>query len=63
MFDKFYRVENYKRVAQGTGLGLNLCQHIIETLHSGQIGLESDLGMGSKFWFSIPLGGRAVKAA
>ncbi|MCH2147410.1 MAG: cell wall metabolism sensor histidine kinase WalK [Phycisphaerales bacterium] len=63
VFDKFYRVENYKRVAQGTGLGLNLCQHIIETLHSGQIGLESDLGMGSKFWFSIPLGGRAAKAA
>ncbi len=54
VFDKFFRVENYRKVAKGTGLGLNLCQHIIETLHSGQIGLESTLGMGSKFWFSIP---------
>ena len=31
VFDKFYRVENYRRVANGTGLGLNLCRHIVET--------------------------------
>jgi two-component system phosphate regulon sensor histidine kinase PhoR len=55
LFEKFYRVENYKRVARGTGLGLSLCQHIVETLHHGQIGVESKLGMGSKFWFSIPM--------
>lgn len=63
VFDKFYRVENYRHVAHGTGLGLNLCQHIIETLHSGQIGVESTLGMGSKFWFSIPVGDCAAKVA
>jgi len=63
VFDKFYRIENYKKVAQGTGLGLNLCRHIVETLHSGQIGLESELGMGSRFWFSIPVGNNSTKAA
>ena len=63
VFDKFYRVENYRRVAKGTGLGLNLCQHIIETLHSGTIGLESSLGMGSKFWFTIPSGMELSKNA
>ena len=55
IFDKFYRVENYKRVAKGTGLGLSLCKHIVETLHHGQIGVESELGMGSKFWVMIPM--------
>lgn len=55
VFDKFYRVENYKRVAKGTGLGLSLCRHIVETVHDGQIGVDSKLGMGSKFWFSVPM--------
>jgi two-component system, OmpR family, phosphate regulon sensor histidine kinase PhoR len=55
LFDKFYRVENFKRVAKGTGLGLNLCKHIVETVHRGQIGVDSRLGMGSRFWFSIPM--------
>lgn len=67
LFDKFYRVENYKRVAKGTGLGLSLCKHIVETVHHGQIGVESKLGMGSKFWFSVPMryagSGTAVVAA
>ncbi len=63
VFDKFYRVENYRRVANGTGLGLNLCRHIVETLHSGQIGVESKLGMGSKFWISIPIGDCSAKVA
>ena len=56
VFEKFFRVENYKRVAKGTGLGLNLCRHIIETVHQGQIGLDSTLGMGSRFWFTVPMG-------
>ncbi len=55
VFEKFYRVENYKRVAKGTGLGLSLCKHIVETLYHGQVGVESELGMGSKFWVSIPM--------
>ena len=56
IFEKFFRIENYKRVAEGTGLGLNLCRHIVETVHRGTIGLDSRLGMGSRFWFSIPMG-------
>ncbi len=55
LFDKFYRVDNYKRIAKGTGLGLSLCKHIVETVHRGQIGVESKLGMGSRFWFSVPM--------
>ena len=46
LFDKFYRVENNKRVAKGTGLGLELVKHIVETVHHGQICVESKLGMG-----------------
>jgi len=55
VFEKFFRVENYKRFAKGTGLGLNLCRHIVETVHHGQIEVESRLGMGSKFTFTIPM--------
>lgn len=54
IFEKFYRIESYKRVAKGTGLGLNLVKHIVETVHKGRIGVTSEVGMGSKFWFSIP---------
>lgn len=54
LFDKFYRVENYKRIAQGTGLGLNLVKHIVETVHGGVVGVSSEVGMGSRFWFTVP---------
>ncbi len=54
LFEKFYRIENYKRVAKGTGLGLNLVKHIVETVHHGQINVTSELGMGSQFIFTVP---------
>ena len=54
VFDKFYRIENYKRVASGTGLGLSLVKQIVETVHRGQVSVESKLGLGSRFTFSIP---------
>lgn len=54
VFDKFYRIESYKRVAKGTGLGLNLVKHIVETVHHGRITVTSEVGMGSRFCFTIP---------
>lgn len=63
LFDKFYRIKQYKRAAKGSGLGLSLCKHIVETLHDGQIGVESQLGKGSKFWVSIPIRSLKLKTA
>lgn len=60
LFEKFYRVENYKRVAKGTGLGLALVKHIVETVHHGQVAVSSKLGMGTKFTVTIPYDGDAA---
>lgn len=54
IFGKFFRIESYKRMAKGTGLGLNLVKRIVETAHHGQVGVSSQVGMGSRFWFTIP---------
>lgn len=50
IFDTFYRV---KRDGEGSGLGLSIARAIIEA-HHGAIWVESQLGKGSRFWFSIP---------
>ncbi|MDZ4838090.1 MAG: PAS domain-containing sensor histidine kinase [Candidatus Melainabacteria bacterium] len=38
---------------KGTGLGLSICKSIVEA-HNGSIGVESDGGHGSRFWFTVP---------
>lgn len=55
LFDKFYRVADHKGTAKGTGLGLNLVKHVIETVHGGTIGVTSEEGKGSTFTFTLPI--------
>ena len=56
VFDRFYQAESIVTGRKsGTGLGLSICKGIIES-HSGRIWVESKLGEGSKFSFSLPVG-------
>jgi signal transduction histidine kinase len=55
LFDRFYQVDGKaKRAGVGTGLGLTIARGIVEA-HGGQIGVESELGRGSTFYFSLPV--------
>lgn len=53
MFQKFFRVADAEGYAHGTGLGLAIARHIIEA-HSGRIWLESEQGIGSTFYITLP---------
>lgn len=57
IFERFVRVEQNKK---GTGLGLAICEMIIRKL-GGKIGVESEYGKGSIFWFTLPINGRQIK--
>ena len=57
IFDKFYRGKDNRYAVQGTGMGLAIAKAVIEA-HGGTIGVTSQLGQGSVFWFSLPLSGR-----
>lgn len=60
IFDRFYRVDNrLRRETQGSGLGLFLARAIIEA-HGGRIWVESQIGRGARFLFTLPLGHRQL---
>lgn len=55
LFQKFYRVEQNKSVAKGSGLGLHLTRKIIENVHKGRMVVSSQVGKGSTFGFTLPI--------
>ena len=64
IFEKFSQVDNTStRMREGTGLGLAICKQLIEAM-KGEIGVESELNSGSRFYFRIrPAMRRGAQAA
>ena len=55
IFERFYRVDAARsREAGGTGLGLAIAKHLVE-VHGGRIWVDSEIGQGSEFHFSVPV--------
>lgn len=54
IFDKFYRGKNERYRIQGTGLGLAIAKAVMEA-HGGTIGVTSQVGHGSVFYFNVPV--------
>jgi len=54
LFERFYRVDKGRsREKGGTGLGLSIVKHIVQ-LHGGQVRVESKIGQGTTFFFTLP---------
>ena len=52
IFERFYKTDR-ARTSGGTGLGLSITKHLIEG-HGGKVWVESEIGEGSTFFFTIP---------
>ncbi len=62
VFGEFQRVSTQPTAAEhSTGLGLSICKRIVG-LHEGQIGVESEIGAGSRFYFTLPLRDKKIPA-
>jgi two-component system phosphate regulon sensor histidine kinase PhoR len=63
LFERFYRVDAGRtRDMGGTGLGLSIVKHLIEAM-GGLIGVQSTMGKGSTFWFTLPKHARPAATA
>lgn len=63
LFQKFYQIDtSATRKHGGSGLGLSICKGIIESF-GGNVGVKSELGVGSIFYFKIPLKSDTVSVA
>ena len=54
IFDRFFRVENRVHTLEGTGLGLSIVKNIMAK-HRSRIHLISEVGIGTTFWFDLPI--------
>ena len=58
VFERFYRTDKSRHSSTGgVGLGLNIAKTMVEQ-HGGRIWIESQLGVGTKVWFTLPAEGR-----